>query len=47
MWEMDAEAGTVDGIGRPRQDGDADGLSSSFIGVASDTPNWLNPTGVW
>ena len=32
MWEMDAEAGTVDGIGFPRQDGDADGLSSSFMG---------------
>ena len=30
-WEMDAEAGT--------QDGDADGLSSSFTGLASDTPN--------
>ena len=38
LWEMDAEAGTVDGMGCPRQDGDADGLSSSFIGVASDTP---------
>ena len=36
-----------DGIGSPRQDGDADGLSSSFIGVASDTPNGLNPIGVW
>ena len=31
MWEMDAEAGTVDGIGCPRQDGDADGLSSSLF----------------
>ena len=38
MWVMDAEAGTVDGIQSPRQDGDADGLSSSFIGVASDAP---------
>ena len=36
---MDVEAGTVDGIGSPRQDGTADGLSSSFIGVASDTPH--------
>ena len=47
MWEMDAEMGTVDGIGCPRQDGDADGLSSSFIGVANDAPNGFNPIGVW
>ena len=36
---MDVEAGTVDGIGSPRQDSDADGLSSSSIGVTSDTPH--------
>ena len=47
MWEMDAEVGTVDGLGSPRQDGDAGDLGSSFIGVASDTPDGLNPVGVW